>query len=189
MPEWMIKPPVRFSDSPDLLIAEAAGGSDFWRKTHYGFTRHHGHLYAEPVTGDFTMQVTFTGNYHNEYDQAGLMIWADETTWLKTGIEFTEGRFFASAVVTRDFSDWSTAPLPAEFTGGALTVRVTRAGGSVEIRYRVSDTDPWVLLRIAYLSEAATVHAGRMLAAPSGPGFVARFSAFSLLPLDKARTA
>lgn len=182
-PSWIVRPPVTFAESPTLLTAEAENGSDFWRKTHYGFIRHHGHVFAEPVTGDFEMQVTFTGNYTREYDQAGLMLWADETTWLKTGIEYTEGHYFASAVVTRDFSDWATAPLPPSFSGGDLTIRLRREGGAVEIRYRVADTDPWLLLRIAYLTEQPTLYAGRMLAAPSGAGFVARFTDFSIRSL------
>ncbi len=40
-------------------------------------------------------KVTFSGNYTNEYDQAGLMVLVDEEHWIKTGIEFTEGRLVA----------------------------------------------------------------------------------------------
>lgn len=34
-----------------------SSGSDFWRKTHYGFVRHNGHIYADTIKGNFTMQV------------------------------------------------------------------------------------------------------------------------------------
>ncbi len=183
MPEWMIAQPVSVTESADGLIVEAVKGSDFWRKTHYGFIHDNGHLYAEPITGDFTMQVSFDGNYTNEYDHAGLMVWADETTWIKTGLEFTEGRYFASAVVTRDFSDWAVAPL--ETYSGALTMRLKREGGSFEMHYRRAETDPWTLLRIAYLTDAPTLHAGRMIGAPSGEGFKARFFDFSLTATEK----
>lgn len=180
MPKWMIAPPLNFTESPTELTAEAVKGSDFWRKTHYGFIHNNGHVYAEPITGDFTMQVAFDGNYQNEYDHAGLMVWADETTWIKTGIEFTEGGYFASAVVTRDYSDWAVAPL--DNFSGSLTLRVKREGSAFEIRYRRAEADPWTLLRIAYLTDAPTLHAGRMLGAPSGEGFRARFTNFSIIP-------
>lgn len=180
--EWMINPPLDFSDVDDTLRALAVQGSDFWRKTHYGFIRHNGHFYAQPVSGDFTMQVTFTGNYRNEYDQAGLMLWVDEQTWLKTGVEYTEGRYFASAVVTRDFSNWGIAPLSEGFKGVSFTIRLKRQGGSIEIHYRLTEESPWVLLALAYLSETTTLHAGRMLCAPSGAGFEAAFTDFSITP-------
>ncbi len=179
MANWMIAEPVRSWFSGETLHAEAVKGSDFWRKTHYGFIRHSGHFYAEPVEGNFTMQVSFTGNYQNEYDQAGLMVLFDETTWIKTGIEFTEGRYFASAVVTRDTSDWAVAPLPAAFSG-TLTTRIKREGGSFEIHYRLAEPEPWVLLRLTFLTEAPRVYAGRMVCAPSGEGFAATFNDFLL---------
>lgn len=182
MPEWMIAPPASFNESADELSVEAVKGSDFWRKTHYGFIHDNGHLYAEKVTGDFVMQVTFTANYINEYDQAGLMLWVDETTWLKTGIEYTEGRYFASAVITRDFSDWAVAPLPETFKGDAFTIRLKREGSSVEIHYRLQENDPWTLLRITYLSETPTLYAGRMVCAPTGTGYRVTFSQFSISP-------
>ncbi len=179
-PEWIIAPPLNWLNTATGLFAGAIKGSDFWRKTHYGFIHHNGHLYAEPVTRDFTMQVTFDGNYKNEYDQAGLMVWLDETTWLKTGIEFTEGRYFASAVVTRDTSDWSVAPLD-EYRG-ALTIRLIREGGSFQSHYRQNANQPWTLLRVTYLTDAPTLQAGRMLCAPSGDGFTATFMDFSITP-------
>lgn len=182
MIEWHVAQPLTYADRDGTLTAAAAKESDFWRKTHYGFIHHNGHLYAETVTGDFTMQVTFSGSYAHEYDHAGLMLWVDETTWLKTGIEFTQGGYFASAVVTRDFSDWGVASLPESFRGGAFTIKLKREGGSIEIHYRIADTDPWILLRVAYLSDTPTLHAGRMLCAPTEAGFEATFTNFSLIP-------
>jgi len=122
--------------------------------------------------------VTFTGNYRNEYDHAGLMVWVDETSWMKTGVEFTEGGYFASAVVTRDYSDWAVAPL-VEF-GGTFTVRLTRKGSSFLVHYQQKAESPWTLLRIAYLTDEPTIQVGRMVGAPSGDDFAVTFRDFSI---------
>ena len=33
---------------------------------------------------------TFTADYRNLYDQAGMMVFVDDRTWLKAGTEFTD---------------------------------------------------------------------------------------------------
>jgi regulation of enolase protein 1 (concanavalin A-like superfamily) len=45
------------------------------------------------------------------YDQAGLMVRVDEANWVKGGMD-VGGVRQVSAVVTREYSDWSVAPLP-----------------------------------------------------------------------------
>ncbi len=57
----------------------------------------------------------------------------DETTWVKTGIEFVNGVHNVSAVVTRDFSDWSVVPLGSY--PGSLRLRLKREGGAVILEY------------------------------------------------------
>ena len=52
------------------------------------------------------------GAYADQYDQAGAMVRVDERRWLKTGIEYFEGRMRFSTVVTLDHSSWALADLP-----------------------------------------------------------------------------
>lgn len=72
-----------------------------------GFVRGNGHLYAEDVEGDLDASVRVAGEYRQQYDQAGLMVYAGHDVWLKCGIEFVDGGQQLSAVVTRQASDWS----------------------------------------------------------------------------------
>jgi regulation of enolase protein 1 (concanavalin A-like superfamily) len=115
------------------------------------------------------------------YDQAGLMIRLDETTWMKTGIEFVNGIHYVSAVVTRDFSDWSV--LPFHDYPGSIRLRLKREGGAVTVEYSGGDGN-WIMFRTAYLSTADELEVGRMAAAPDGPGFEAVFSEYSLKRLS-----
>ena len=82
--EWYNEPP-SWSVFDNTITVTSAHGSDFWRKTHYGFIRDNGHFYSQPVQGDFVCEVKVSGRYEALYDQAGLMVRADETTWMKCG--------------------------------------------------------------------------------------------------------
>ena len=171
--EWYNEPP-SWSVFDNTIVVTSAHGSDFWRKTHYGFIRDNGHFYSQPVAGDFVCEVKIIGQYSSLYDQAGLMVRADETTWMKTGIEYVEGVQHVSAVVTRDYSDWSVVPLPQN--PPALWLRVTRQGGSIEVHYSL-DGKQYALLRVAYLAPGP-VNVGIMCASPEGPGFSTTFESF-----------
>ena len=109
--QWFNEPP-QWQHNGDEIHVSVAPGTDFWRKTHYGFIRDNGHLYVQRVAGDFVAEVKVAGAYRDLYDQAGLMVRIDDAHWVKTGIEFVHGVQYVSAVVTNDFSDWSVAPLP-----------------------------------------------------------------------------
>ena len=108
--QWLNEPKEWLADE-DRISATAVRQTDFWRKTHDGGIRDNGHFYLETVSGEFTARVKLSASYTSQYDQAWMMVRADQRTWLKCGIEFTDGRQHASAVVTRDWSDWSLMPL------------------------------------------------------------------------------
>jgi regulation of enolase protein 1 (concanavalin A-like superfamily) len=174
--KWLNEPSAwKFENG--VLLLRTDPKTDFWRKTHYGFVRDSGHFFFEPVSGDFEATITVRGAYRELYDQAGLMVRADPTTWLKTGIEFVEGVQYASAVVTRDYSDWSVVPLAVE--PSQLKLRVKRTGGAIVIEYAVGEAE-FKMLRTAFLSEAPELQVGPMAATPEGSGFDVRFTDWEL---------
>ena len=89
------------------------------------------------------------------------MVRRDERVWLKCGVEFVDGRQHASAVVTREQSDWSVAPLI--LTPRSLWLRVSRTGPDVAVRYAV-DGAHYDLLRLSRLTDA-----GRSSSVPCAP--------------------
>ncbi len=173
---WMNEPP-EWGDDSDGLWMRPGAGTDFWRVTHYGFVRHTGHLAYREVVGDFRVDVVVRGAYEALYDQAGLMVWVDEETWVKCGIEYVDGVQQASAVVTRGFSDWSVAAVSGN--PERMWLRLTREGTAVLVHFSL-DGVAYSLLRMAYLPEAERVRVGPMAASPDGPGFVARFEGFTV---------
>jgi regulation of enolase protein 1 (concanavalin A-like superfamily) len=180
---WLNEPPA-WSVDGDRLTVTTAERTDFWRETFYGFVRDDGHFLYREVTGDFTAQVTLIGGYDELYDQSGLMLRVDERTWVKTGIELTDGLPHLSAVVTRQASDWSVMALPGY--AGRLTLRLTRHADAVRIQFLDGATDGaadgagWQLLRLAPLAMPASCQVGVMCCSPSRAGFVARFTDFSI---------
>lgn len=174
--KWFNKPGF-WKDTADTLIIKTDAKTDFWRKTHYGFIRDNGHFFYRIVKGDFVLKVKLSGNYTDLYDQAGIMIRKDEENWIKAGIEWVDGVQQVSAVVTREFSDWSV--LPWTDNPPCLWLKVKRAGDFVSIEYAKEDKD-YNLLRLAYFPPLAEVQVGLMAASPDGTGFVVEFSGFSL---------
>jgi uncharacterized protein len=152
--------------------------TDFWRTTHYGYVRDTGHVLGTGA-GEFTLTATFRGEYRDQYDQAGIAIRVDERNWIKSGIELVDAHQQISAVVTREFSDWSVAPVadPA-----IVTIKAERAGDTVTITYGLDGAAPETLLRVAYLAPGTTAHAGVMAASPTGKGFTTTFTDVSLAP-------
>ncbi|MFW2512412.1 DUF1349 domain-containing protein [Demequina sp. SO4-13] len=166
------------------LLVEAREESDAWRETSYGFVHDSAHALLSPFGAREAVEVTFVLDYDQQFDQAGVMIRVDESTWIKAGVEVSDGAAQVGAVVTHGVSDWSVAPVP-EWMGREVTVRASRDGGAVTIRARVDD-EPWRLVRVAPLSPTADARAGLFCCAPTRAGLVVRFVAHRRGEVDAA---
>jgi uncharacterized protein len=175
---WLNEPP-KWTFENNSLEVTTGKNTDFWRVTHYDFIRDDGHVYYQTVSGDFVASLRFSGNYQHLYDQAGLMLRSDEKNWMKTGIEFDDGKQKLSAVVTRDVSDWSVIPL--EHSPSEVFLKLTRKGAAVTVHYSFDGTT-YEMLRLAYFPEGATT-IGMMCCSPQREGFEATFRGFQVTPL------
>jgi hypothetical protein len=175
--QWLNEPP-HWKESDHSITVHTAADTDFWRITHYGFIRHDGHFYYTQISGDFTAEVKVTGQYRDLYDQAGLMLRLDEFNWIKCGIELVEGVQQASAVVTREVSDWSVVPLPQN--PPSLWLRLKREGDGVEVFYSL-DGAQYTMMRLAYFPVTNPVQVGLMCATPKGQGFTVTYEGFSIV--------
>lgn len=172
---WLNEPPI-WQINNDRLRVITGPKTDFWRLTHYGFIRDNGHFYYEDRTGDFTIQVKIDAKYEALYDQAGIMIRSDAGNWIKAGVEYTDGCPHFSAVVTREFSDWSVLPAPS---AGPVWFRLTKLSTAIRIQY-ATDGFSFRMLRLAYFPDAATTQVGLMCCSPEREGFEVEFSAYSI---------
>ncbi|HLO86143.1 MAG TPA: DUF1349 domain-containing protein [Nostocaceae cyanobacterium] len=177
--QWFNEPP--FWEVKNGVISVNSGAkTDFWRETHYGFIRDSGHFFYQQILGDFIAEVKVSGKYQNLYDQAGLMVRLDEFNWLKCGIEFVEDVQQVSAVITRNYSDWSIVPLPQN--PASIWIKLTRRHTAITVDYSL-DGNEYKMLRLAYLTPAEIVNVGVMCASPDGNGFVTKFEKLQIISL------
>ncbi|MEU4588479.1 DUF1349 domain-containing protein [Kitasatospora aureofaciens] len=178
---WL-NPPLGVKPDAEGLLVTTRNRSDFWRTTSYGFVRDDGHaLLTELPTGS-AIEVTFAAQLDALYDQAGVMVRVDEQTWIKAGVEMTDGVPHLGAVVTRGQSDWSMAPVP-DWAGRQVTVRASRDGDAVTIRARCEEGS-WRMVRLAPLAPNAAASAGPFCCSPQREGLRVRFTRFVSGPAD-----
>ena len=143
--EWLNRPATSEVSEYSLTMTTEQK-TDFWRETHYGFTRDTGHFLGFTTADGFTATIRIQGEFRSLYDQAGLMVRIDEKRWVKTGVEYTDGQAFLSTVVTDGKSDWSVSQ-PFEALED-FYIRVTLANGALRIQAS-RDGSFWPLLRLA----------------------------------------
>lgn len=158
--------------------------SDYWRISHYGFTVDDAPFYYGVYGGEFEAKVKVSGDYKTRYDQAGIMIRIDHENYIKAGIEFVDGKYNLSAVVTHKTSDWSIIPLdkPVPY----IWIKAVRRLDAVEIFYSFDDKE-YVLMRNAWMQDNTPVKVGFMAASPDGDGFTAKFENFTVKHLPDQR--
>lgn len=105
------------------------------------------------------------------------MLRTDTQHWIKTGIELENNQLCMSAVVTRDFSDWSILPLLEP--PPSVWMRLERHGDTVKIEYSTNGQD-FQMLRLAYFPTTDPVQIGMMACSPKRAGFKARFTDFQI---------
>ncbi|WKZ91931.1 DUF1349 domain-containing protein [Chimaeribacter arupi] len=178
-----INEPQQWHYQNDKLTVVTDDHTDFWRKTWYGFERFSGHIYATDAADDFTFQVKVCANFNTLYDQAGIMLMADDQHWLKAGIEYNDGAPAIGSVLTLGHSDWATGIFPGD--PRTFWLRLTRKGDSLRLQYS-TDGRHWPLLRLSYFPPCP-VKVGVMCCTPERQGLEVEFLDMALTPpLDKA---
>jgi hypothetical protein len=178
---WL-NPPEHTAEDGTALLVTAREGSDFWRTTNYGFVRDDGHALLTDFPPGTAVEVGLTVDFEGLYDQAGALVRVDADTWIKAGVEVSDGQPQLGAVVTHGTSDWSLGPVP-EWAGREVTVRVSRSGDAVTVRARCAD-EPWRMVRLAWLDPDAPAQAGLFCCAPQRSGLTVRFTRLATGPAD-----
>lgn len=182
---WFNEPAV-WNVANGRLTMSVTPKSDYWRISHYGFTVDDAPFYYAEYGGEFEAKVCIRGDYKVRFDQAGMMIRLDHENYIKAGIEYVDGRYNLSAVVTHHTSDWSVIALdrPVE----AVWIKAVRRLDAVEIFYSFDDKE-YTMMRNAWLEANRPVKVGMMGACPDGDGFNVTFSDFRVTHLpDAVRT-
>ncbi|TLM75369.1 DUF1349 domain-containing protein [Pseudarthrobacter sp. NamB4] len=177
-------PPVSAVELGADLLVTAREGSDAWRCTSYGFVHDSEHALLVPFPEGSAMEVEFTAEFSEQFDQAGIFVRLAADKWVKAGVEFADGACQLGAVVTNGHSDWSLAPVPG-WKGSRVLIRISRAGDALTIRARADDGH-LRLVRLVPLHPAADAYAGPFTCAPTRAGLTVPFHAWRVLEPDRA---
>ena len=168
---WHCPPPAWGFDRERLFIQPAAA-TDFWQRTHYGFSADNGHFLFTRLAGDFVVSANVRSHPRHQYDQAGLMVRQDAECWIKTAAEFEPDAADRLGVVVthHGFSDWSTQDLASK--GQEISFRLARTGNEFIISSRLAGAD-WTQLRMVRLAcdPKAPLAVGPYACSPKGAGF------------------
>lgn len=176
--------PARWSINGNTLSMTVTPQSDYWRISHYGFTVDDAPFYWAEYGGEFEAKVKISGDYKVRFDQAGIMLRIDHENYIKAGIEFVDGKYNLSAVVTHHTSDWSVITLdkPVPY----IWIKAVRRLDAVEIFYSFDDVT-YTLMRNAWMQDNIPMKVGVMGACPDGTGFDVRFENFTVRHLPDSR--
>ncbi len=175
-------PPAAVAERDGDLLVTAVAGSDAWRHTAYGFVHDDAHGLLAPLPPEAALEVDLDVDLTEQFDQAGVLLRANEETWVKAGVELADGAPQLGAVVTIGRSDWSVRPVPA-WAGRRATIRLSRSGDAVTVRARVDD-EPFELVRVAPFPAGIPAAAGPYCCAPTRAGLEVRFRAWRVGPPD-----
>lgn len=176
--------PEKWEIKNNTLSMFVTSQSDYWRISHYGFTVDDAPFYYAIYGGEFEVKVKITGDYKVRFDQMGLMLRIDHENYIKAGVEFVDGKYNLSTVVTHKTSDWSVISL--DNTPSFVWIKAVRRLDAVEIFYSYDDKT-YTLMRNAYLQDNIPVMVGLMAACPDGNGFEAKFEHFTVKHLPDQR--
>lgn len=135
------------------FTVSSPAGTDIWRKppAHNAFNAgtYPAVLPQHKLESFQRARLSFTlppGNQLRQYDQAGLLLHLtkpgvpeNKTKWLKTGIEWYNGKPYISTVSCDSWSDWSIVPVPG------YTSTDERPSATVEVQRLQKDQNTvWV---------------------------------------------
>lgn len=174
--DWKIK--------SNKLEMQTTAQTDYWRISHYGFTVDDAPFYYATYGGEFEAKVKISGDYQARFDQAGLMLRIDHENYIKAGIEYVDGKYNISTVVTHKTSDWSIITLDKPVKH--IWIKAVRRLDAIELFYSFDDKE-YFLMRNAWMPDNTPIMVGMMAASPDGQGFKAKFEDFQVKHLPDQR--
>lgn len=167
---WTNEPPTAPRRADGGLVFTTGPRTDFWQRTHYGFRRDDGHIFAAELAQDFTLTARLESEPNAQYDQCGLICRIGPNDWAKCSVEYETPTLsrLGSVVTVGGYSDWATQDV-ASLT--SVHYRMDRRGPDLRFSWS-ADGMTWTQMRIAHLDAGRQpVLAGIYGCSPTGPGF------------------
>lgn len=172
-------PPKQFHTGKGLEITTDPG-TDYWQRTHYGFSKDDGHALLTKFKGDFTLTAHCHFFPQSQYDQCGLLIRENTENWVKVSVEYENQVIsrLGSVVTNMGYSDWATQDILSSIQEKWL--RLHKLGDDLMIEHS-DDNHRWKQMRIAHLHHSnREMKIGLYACSPKGKGFTCRFDSIQI---------
>lgn len=146
---WMNKP-ARSSLEDGVLSLTTEPDTDFWQRTHYGFRRDNGHAFVMPLAESFSFSVVVEFFPASQYDQCGIILYADADNWAKVSVEYEDDDFsrMGSVVTNLGYSDWATTDISSDIR--RKHYRISRKGQDFLVEQSDDGVD-WRQMRVFHM--------------------------------------
>ena len=124
------------TEFPSHFSIDCPPDTDIWEKPPTTHSFNGPIIYRSVSVSAFqSAKVTVSAEWKHKYDQGGLCLVINPNDkhrqWVKTGIEYLEGRPHVSTVATDRWSDWSLRPMSGKNDEGATIEIVNEDDGSL----------------------------------------------------------
>lgn len=181
---YWINPPQNFYLQNGVLKIQTEPETDFWQKTHYGFSKANAPAFLTKIEGDCTFSVKTGFQTKNRYDQCGVLLYIDDENWVKVSVEHENEQFarLGSVVTNLGYSDWATTDI--SFPVHEMSYRLSMKGQDVFIEYAEKNAG-FKQMRICHLHKPLqNTGIGVYACSPLKSSFEAVFSEFGLGPCN-----
>lgn len=177
---YWINPPKEFTLKDGVLKIHTEPETDFWQKTHYGFSKANAPAFLTKIEEDFTFSVKTAFQTKNRYDQCGVLLYIDDENWVKVSVEYENEHFarLGSVVTSLGWSDWATTDIP--FPVNEMSYRLSLKGQDIFIENAEKNTG-FKQMRIGHLHKPLQdAGIGVYACSPLKSSFEAVFSEFRI---------
>mgnify|MGYP005849058767 CR=1 FL=1 len=177
---YWINTPQKFTLKNNDLKIQTEPETDFWQRTHYGFSKTNAPAFLRKIDDDFTFSVKTEFQTQNRYDQCGVLLYTDDENWVKASVEHENEQFarLGSVVTNLGYSDWATTDIP--FPVNEMSYRLSLKGKDVLIEFAEKDTE-FKQMRILHLHKPVRdAKIGIYACSPLKSSFEAVFTEFNL---------
>lgn len=179
---YWINPPRKFTLKEGVLKIQTDPETDFWQRTHYGFSQTNAPAFLTKIEGDFTFGVKTSFKTQKQYDQCGVLLFIDDENWVKVSVEHENEQFarLGSVVTNLGYSDWATTDIP--FPVNEMSYRLSLKGQDVFIEFAEKGVG-FKQMRICHLQKPVEgAGTGVYACSPQKSSFEAVFSDFKTEP-------
>ena len=178
---WLNRPR-KFEFMANFIKIRTEPETDFWQRTHYGFSKTNAPAFLTKTNGNLTFSVRTLFNTQKQYDQCGVLLYVDEENWLKISVEHENETFarLGSVVTNLGYSDWATADISFPVT--EMSYRLSIKNQDVKIEYAEKD-NVFRQMRILHMHKLLQdAGIGIYACSPLDSSFEAGFTDISIIP-------